>query len=123
MASFRETREASLITYDQQLRNDEEFVLLYDLNISKNPDYPHWNYNRCDLDNWTDDECKTDLRFYKSGVYRLANVLNIPEQIKAPNRSTFDGIEALCVFLKRFSYHVGTQIFYHDSKDLFQSFL
>ena len=28
----------------------------------------------------------------------------MPEQIKAPNRSTFDEIEALCVLLKRFSY-------------------
>ena len=104
MASFRETREALLLTYDQQLTNDKEFVLLYNLNTSRNPDYPHWNYDRFDLDNWADDECKTDLRFYKSDVYRLASVLNIPEQIKAPNRSNFDGIEALFVFLKRFSY-------------------
>ena len=77
---------------------------MYDLNTSKNPGYPHWNFNRFYLDNWTNDECKTDLRFYKSDVYRLANVLNIPEQIKALNRLTFDGIKALCVFLKHFSY-------------------
>ena len=104
MASFRETREALLLKCDQQLIDDKEFGLLYDLSTSKNPGYPHWNYDRFDLDIWTDDKCKTDLRFYKSDVYRLGNVLNIPEQIKAPNRSTFDGIEALCVFLKRFSY-------------------
>ena len=93
MAFFRETREALLLTYDQ-----------HDLNTSKNSGYPYWNYDRFDLDNWTDDKCKTDLRFYKSDVYRLANMLNIPEQIKAPNRSTFNGIEALCVFLKCGSY-------------------
>ena len=104
MASIREIREALLLTYDQQLINDEEFVLLYDLKASKNPDYLHWNYDRFDLNNWTDDECITYLIFYKSDVYRLTNMLNIPEQIKAPNRSTFDGIEVLCVFLKRFSY-------------------
>ena len=69
-------------------------------NTSKTPDYPHWNYDRFDLDTWTDDECKTDLRFYRSDVYRQANVSNIPEQIKAPNRSTFDGIKALCVFFE-----------------------
>ena len=38
MASLREIREASLVTYDQQRINDEEFVLLYNLNTSKNLD-------------------------------------------------------------------------------------
>ena len=41
MVSFLETREALLLTFDQQLINDEEFVLLYNLNTSKNLDYPH----------------------------------------------------------------------------------
>ena len=104
MASFRVTGEALLLTYDQQLINDKEYILLYDLSTSKNSDYPHRNYDRFDLDVWTDDEYKTDVRFYKSDVYRLANVLNIPEQTKTPNRSTFDGIESLCVFLKHFYY-------------------
>ena len=104
MPSFRETREALLLTYDQQFINDGEFVLLYDLNTSNNPYYLHWNYNGFNLDNLTDDGCKTDLRFYRSDVYRQASVMNILEQIKAPNRSTIDGIKALCVFLKHFSY-------------------
>ena len=34
MAFFRETREALLPAYDQQLINDEEFVLLCDLSAS-----------------------------------------------------------------------------------------
>ena len=68
MAFFREAREALLLTYDQ-----------HDLNTSKNSGYPYWNYDRFDLDNQTDDKCKTDLRFYKSDVYRLANMLNISE--------------------------------------------
>ena len=104
MPSFCETREALLLTYDQQFINDGEFVLLYDLNTSNNPYYPHWNYNGFNLDNLTDDGCKTDLRFYRSDVYRQASVMNILEQIKAPNRSTIDGIKAICVFLKHFSY-------------------
>ena len=32
-----------------------------------------------DLDELTDAECKTELRFYRSDVYRLAEVLQIPE--------------------------------------------
>ena len=35
MASFCETREALLLAYDEDLINDEEFVLLYNLNMSK----------------------------------------------------------------------------------------
>ena len=35
MASFRETREALLLVYDEDLINDEEFVLLHNLNMSK----------------------------------------------------------------------------------------
>ena len=37
-------------------------------------------------------------------VYRLAEVLHIPEELTCYNRSKFTGIEALCAFLKRFAY-------------------
>ena len=97
MASFRETREALLLAYDEDLINDEEFVLLYNLNTSKNLDYPFWNYSRFDLDDWNDNECRSDLRFYRL-------VLKTPEVLTTYNRSKFDGMEAFCIFLKRFSY-------------------
>jgi len=71
MASFRDTREALLLAYDQGLINDEEFVLLYDINTSKNLDYPYWNYDRFDLDSWSDDECRSDLRLYKADFETL----------------------------------------------------
>ena len=77
MASFRETREVLLLAYDEDLINDEEFVLLYNLNTSKNFDYHYWNYNRFDLNNWSDEECRGDLRFYKADVYRLFEELNL----------------------------------------------
>ena len=64
MASFRETREALLLAYDEDLINDEEFLLLYNLNTSKKFDYPYWNYNRFDLDDCSDEECRSSLRFY-----------------------------------------------------------
>ena len=72
MASFRETREVLPLTYDQNLKN-----LFYC--TSKNFDYPFWNYNRFDLHDWSDEERRSDLRFYKPDVYRLFEVLNIPE--------------------------------------------
>ena len=104
MASFRETRETLLLSYDEGLLNDEEFILLYDLNTSKNLDFPYWKYSNFDLDEWTNDECLSDFRFNKADVFRLATALDIPDTITTYNRSTFDGIEAFCVFLKRFAY-------------------
>ena len=104
MASLRETREALLLAHDQGIVDDEEFVLLFDLNKSKNPDYPYWKYNGFDLDSMTDAECQTEFRFYRSDIYRLVDVLDIPGEITCYNRSVFNGIEAFCVFLKRFAY-------------------
>ena len=100
-------QETLLLTYDQDLINDEvindeEFVLLYSLNTSKNFDYSCWNYSRFDLDDWSDKECRSDLRFYKADIFRLFEVLNIPVVLITYNQSKFDGMEAFC-FL-RFSY-------------------
>ena len=36
--------------------DEEEVLLLCDVNKSKNPNYPYWNYNTFDLDSMTDDE-------------------------------------------------------------------
>ena len=104
MASFRNTREALVLAYDQNLIDTDEFCLLYDINTSRNLDYPYWNYNAFELDNLSDAECKAEFRFLRSDVYRLAEVLGIPDEITTYNRSKFNGLEAFCVFLKRFAY-------------------
>ena len=104
MATFRETREAFLHVHDQQLINDEEFVFLYDIDRSKNFDFPYWNYTRFDLNEWTNDECLADFRFHKADLYRLFHALHIPAQIATYNRSLYDGFEAFCVFLNCYAY-------------------
>ena len=65
MPKLREVRDCLLMSYDQNLLDDEEFVLLYDLNSSKNPDFPYWQYGPFELDNMADDECKAEFRFLK----------------------------------------------------------
>ena len=100
----RQIREILLLSYDNNLIDDEEFVLLYDSSKSKNPDFPYWNYHSFDLDHMEDDECKAQFRFHKSNVYNLREILRIPSEIKCYNRSIVDGDEALCIFLKRFAY-------------------
>lgn len=104
MASFRETRELLLLSHSENLINDEEMLLLYDLNKSKNPEIPFWLYSPFDLKELSDDECNTEFRFVKNDIYRLLRVLRIPEYIRCPNGIKVTGIEALCVCLKRFAY-------------------
>ena len=104
MATFRETREAILHVHEQQLINDEELVFLYDIHISKNFDFPYWNYTRFDVNEQTNDECLADFRFHKVDVYRLFNALHIPVQMTTYNRSLYNGLKAFCVFLKRYAY-------------------
>ena len=104
MPSLREVRDILLFAHSDKLINDEEFLLLYDLNKSNNLDLPYWSYDQFDLDLLTDDECKSEFRFLKNDVYRLAEVMHVPDEIRCYNRVVVDGIEALCIFLKRFAY-------------------
>ena len=102
--SFKDAREQLVVAYDDGVINTEEFALLYDINKSKNLDLPYQCYDTFDLDMLCDDECSNEFRFLKNDIFMLAEALQIPEKLSTYNRITVDGIEALCVFLKRFSY-------------------
>ena len=69
MPNFRENRMALLHAYDDEVINDEEFVLLYDVNTSKNLDLPYGDYENFDLDNLSNDECKAEFCFLKDDIY------------------------------------------------------
>jgi len=86
MATFREAREALFLANDLDLIDDEEMLLLYDLNRSKNLDIPYWKYEKFELDSPSDDECKSEFRFLKHDIYTLLDVLNLPEKITCQNR-------------------------------------
>ena len=96
----RGARDLLLFAYDDNLIDDVEFQLLYDINYSRN-DYHYWNYESFELYNLTDAETLTEFRFLKNDIYRLKDVLRLPDILKIFGGS---GIEALCIFLKRFSY-------------------
>ena len=81
MANMLERRNVVVEAYDDGLLNDEEFVLLYDLNSSRNLNIPYWQYPNFDLDNMQDDECISEFRFLKNDIYGLFDVLEIPEEI------------------------------------------
>lgn len=104
MASFKQVRLLLLDSYLDGDIDDDEFVLLYDLNRSKNPEFPHENYERFDLDSMDPSECKAEFRFEKHDLQLLADCLEIPDVFKCEQRSICDGIEGLCMLLRRFAY-------------------
>ena len=102
--SLKEVRNQLLISHDEGVINDEEFLLLYDLNTSNNLDLAYDSYPGFDFDDLEDDECLSEIRFYKNDLPFLAEVLGIPEVVKCYQRSICSGLEALCILLKRHSY-------------------
>ena len=104
MVTFREAREALLLANDLDLIDDEEVLLLYDFNTSKNLDIPYWKYEKFELDSLSDDECKSEFRFLKHDIYALLDVLNLPDKITCQNRFFVYSDEALCLLLRRFAY-------------------
>lgn len=105
MPSLREVRDCLLLSHAFDVIDDYEFAVLYDVNRSKNPCFPYWNYE-FNLEALTDDECKAEFRFFKNDIYNLKEVLAIPDIFVCNNRLHVCGVEALCIMLRRFSYPI-----------------
>ena len=60
--SFKEIRDLLILLYGDNIVSDEEFLLLYDTLKTKNPEFPHGNYERFDLDSMNSAECKAEFR-------------------------------------------------------------
>ena len=104
MATFEEFRLLLLLYHDAKLIGDEEFVLLYDMFPSKNPSFPYHEYAGFDLDNMSEADCKADFRFEKKDLPVLAEALQIPPSFKLNQGSIVDGMEGLCMLLRRLAY-------------------
>ena len=104
IASFREARNLVLESYCDGLLDDEEFLLLYDLNMSKNPEFPFDNYERFNLETLNPAECKAEFRFEKSDLPLLTEALRIPGVIRCAQTTVCDGTEGLCMLLRRLAY-------------------
>ena len=69
-------QDALVLAYDENMIDDEEFVVLYDYNLSK-PLYPYWKFDAFNFDSWSEVECETELRFKKNDVVSLMTCLQI----------------------------------------------
>ena len=59
--SLKEVRNQLSISHDDGVINDEEFLPLYDLNMSNNVDLPYNSYPGFDFDDLADDECLSEF--------------------------------------------------------------
>ena len=106
MSSLKETRELLLVSCVKGIINANEFTILYDVNMSKNPlhVFPHDYYEEFSLDNFSEEECIAEFRVEKNDLSVLANSLGIPLVFRCSQRSVFGGMEGLCMLLKRLAY-------------------
>ncbi len=104
MASCREARLMLLDSYDDGLIDEDELLMLYDINTSKNPFFPYENYKRFELARMDEAECKAEFRVEKSDLLQLAEALRIPKEFVCEQRTVCDGMEGLCMLLRRMAY-------------------
>ena len=82
----------------------DEFLLLYDVNTSKNPDFPYESYGKFDFNDMDDSECLSEFRFCKSDLPVLSEALHPPNYFTCQQGTICDGIEGLCIAFRRFAY-------------------
>ena len=68
IASFREIRSILLQSFDDGDISEDEFLILYDVNTSENPDFPNENYGKFDLNDVDDSACLSEFRFRKGDL-------------------------------------------------------
>ena len=93
MVNLRKAQGILLHCHADNLIDDEEFILLYDVTKPANPEFPYWTYPPFDFE-----------EFSKSSICSLVDALRIPDEVRCPNRQSIDVIDAICVLLKRNSY-------------------
>ena len=84
--------------------NDKELLLLLEDNTSRNPEFNYQNYQRFNLDEIPEPECKAEFRFNKNDIPVLAEVLGLPETFKCSQRTVANKLEGLCMLLRRTAY-------------------
>lgn len=104
MSSFHEVQEQLLLSYEDGILDEDEFLLLHEQFMPKNPNFSYEEYDRFSLDEMNDAECLAEFRFRKHDLQILSEVLQIPDSFRCYQRSVVDGMEGLCILLRRLSY-------------------
>ena len=91
-------------SFDDNDIPEDEFLLLYDANTLKNPDFPYDCYGSLHLNEMDNSKCLAEFCFHKNDVPVLLEALQLLQSFTCHQGTTCDGIEALCIILRRFAY-------------------
>ena len=75
MPKLKTVGDSLVIAHSENIIDDEELLLLFDANHSTNLDLPYWSCECFDLDSWSEDECKSELRILSGDLKNLVNTL------------------------------------------------
>ena len=104
MQKLKTVRDSLLNAHSEKIIDDKELLLLFDVNCSTNLDLPYWSYESFDLDSWSQDECKRELRFFPGNIKNLVNILRLTDVFTCNNGVVCDSVEAFRIFVKHFAY-------------------
>ena len=99
MPSFKKVRELLLWAYYDQIIYEEEFLLLWDINTTGNPDYAYKSYEAFNLADQDGAECRSNFCVEKQDIPLLYDTLQIPEFFTCYQGTKCSGIEGLCIAL------------------------
>ena len=102
--NFKELRELITVCFALDDINEEDYAILSEAFDSRNLDLPYKSYGQFNLNEMDEDECLAEFRFMKLDIPELAAALGIPAVIKCPQGAICNGVEALCLLLRRLAY-------------------
>ena len=78
MANFKELHDLLVTCNDSKIISDEEFLTLFHLFQSKNPDFDYESYPAFDLAEMSIADCFAEFRLEKQDIPRLSEALLFP---------------------------------------------
>ena len=98
--------------YDEEMlvmaiENDDENMILHQLELADSRRSGLVTYDpdiTFNLEELSDDQCLSLFRFDKENLKRLSTALRIPERFVCENRTVVEGVDALCILLRRLAY-------------------
>ncbi len=64
----------------------------------------HDSYNKFDIENFSDAQCKALFRFVKDDLIELSSLLALPHEYRAQNGIIWSPLEGTCMLLCRLCY-------------------
>ena len=80
MPTFLNAQIALLESYMHGEIDDHDFLVLWQVNLSKNPDFPYEDYGQFSLDKMDETECRAEFPFSKTDLLLLVHALGYPDQ-------------------------------------------